>query len=68
MKKKIVLPNNWFGVSVMVAAWTLIATVPFAVAFWAVDLVAPWWVATPVAAACSFYSLALCAAKKKEVA
>jgi hypothetical protein len=47
MKKQILLPNGTFGLLLMLALIVLIITVPFVAVFWAVALVAPWWVALP---------------------
>lgn len=47
--KKVILPRNAFGVAVMLLLLFLTAAVPFAVSFWLVSLVAPWWVSFPSA-------------------
>lgn len=44
---KILLPNSTFGALLMLATIVLIVATPFALAFWAVSLIAPWWVALP---------------------
>lgn len=44
---KILLPNNVFGQSVMLALIVLLIVVSLATVYWAVSLVAPWWVALP---------------------
>lgn len=54
---KITLPNNGFGLVIMLIAIALLATVPFVLALWLALKVAPWWVATPVAIAASFVTL-----------
>jgi hypothetical protein len=41
------LPNNWFGITVMLVLFVLFATVFFTVPYWLLSLVAPWWVAIP---------------------
>jgi hypothetical protein len=57
--KKILLPNNSFGLIVMLVLIALGAIVPFVLALWLVSLVAPWWVAVPVALAASMESVLL---------
>ena len=47
------LPNNLFGLCVMLLVLCLIAVVPFVLVLWIVGLIAPWWVATPCAIAAS---------------
>lgn len=54
---KITLPNNGFGMAIMLTAIALVATVPFVLALWLILKVAPWWVAAPVALAASFVAL-----------
>lgn len=49
MNKKILLPNNTLGALVMLVILLLTAIVPFVVVAWLVLLIAPWWVAGPVA-------------------
>jgi hypothetical protein len=57
--KKILLPNNSFGLMIMLALIAFGAIVPFVLALWLVLLVAPWWVAVPVALAASLVSVLL---------
>jgi hypothetical protein len=45
------LPNNHLGGAIVLCLITLSAMVPFAVVLWVASLVAPWWVALPVAIA-----------------
>jgi hypothetical protein len=54
---KITLPNNGFGLAIMLTAIVLLATVPFVLSLWLTLKVAPWWVAAPVAIAASFITL-----------
>lgn len=49
MPNPILHPNNNFGCAIMFSAVVLVAVVPFVVIFWLASLVAPWWVAVPVA-------------------
>jgi hypothetical protein len=56
---KITLPNNGFGLAIMLIAIVLLATVPFVLALWLMLKVSPWWVATPVAITASFFTLLL---------
>lgn len=49
MKKKILLPNNGFGVLALLALLVLIPGVPLVLTLWLVGLVAPSWVAIPCA-------------------
>lgn len=49
--KRVILPNNWIGISIMLLAIALLQVVPAAVTLWLVSLVAPWWVAVPCAVA-----------------
>ncbi len=49
MNKKILLPNNNFGACLMLLAVILVATVPLLVVIWLTLLIAPWWVAWPLA-------------------
>ena len=51
------LPNNNLGVVIMLCLITLSAMVPFAVVLWVASLVAPWWIALPVAIAAGVVSL-----------
>ena len=51
---KVILPNNGFGQLVMLAAVLLTVTVPFAITYWLVSMVAPWWVAVPCSLSASF--------------
>jgi hypothetical protein len=52
----IILPNNGFGVAIMLCLMALAAIVPFVVVLWLMLYVAPWWVAVPVAIAASMLS------------
>ena len=61
------LPNNSLGGAIMLCLITLSAMVPFAVVFWVASLVAPWWVALPVAITAGVVSL-VALVKFKEVA
>lgn len=45
--KHITLPNNGFGVFLMLCAVLMIITLPFVITVWLVSLIAPWWVALP---------------------
>jgi hypothetical protein len=56
---KIKLPNNGFGVAIMLTAIALLGTVPFVLTLWLTLKVAPWWVATPVAITSSLVTLLL---------
>lgn len=56
---KITLPNNGFGVAIMLTAISLVGIVPFVTALWLTLKVAPWWVALPVSVAASFVTLLL---------
>jgi hypothetical protein len=56
MKKKL-LPDNDFGLLVILVLIALGAIVPFVLALWLVSLVAPWWVAFPIALAVSLVSV-----------
>ena len=51
MKKQVILPDNWIGISIMLLAVALLLVVPAVVTLWLVSLVAPWWVAVPCAVA-----------------
>ena len=57
--KKILLPANYFGLSIMLVLIALGAIVPFVLVLWLVSLVAPWWVAFPIALAASVESVLL---------
>jgi hypothetical protein len=57
--KKILLPSGYFGLLIMLALIALGAIVPFVLALWLVLLVAPWWVAVPIALAVSLVSVLL---------
>ena len=46
---KILLPDNAFGLTLMIALVLAIIFVPLVVVGWLVSLVAPWWVAVPCA-------------------
>jgi hypothetical protein len=54
--KKILLPNNYLGFLIMLTMIALCAIVPFVLVLWLVLLVAPWWVALPIALAASVVS------------
>lgn len=56
---KITLPNNGFGAAIMLVAILLVALVPFVITLWLTLMIAPWWVAWPIATAVSFVSLLL---------
>lgn len=56
---KITVPNNGFGLAIMLTAIALLGTVPFVLALWLTLKVAPWWVATPIAISASFVTLLL---------
>ena len=55
--KKILLPDNYLGLLIMLALIALGAIVPFVLVLWLVLLVAPWWVAVPIALAASMVSV-----------
>ena len=55
--KKILLPNNYFGLLVMLVLIALCAIVPFVLVLWLVLQAAPWWVAVPIALAASLISV-----------
>jgi hypothetical protein len=55
--KKILLPNNYFGLLIMLLLIALCAIVPFVVVLWLVSQAAPWWVALPIALAASMVSV-----------
>jgi len=57
--KKVILPNNGWGVAIMLAALSLLAIIPFVLTLWLSLKVAPWWVATPLASAASLLTLLL---------
>lgn len=56
---KITLPDNGFGTAIMLIAVLLVALVPFVIALWLTLMIAPWWVAGPIATAASFIALLL---------
>ena len=56
---KIMLPNNNFGLLIMLVLIVMAAVVPFVVALWLSMKVAPLWVALPVAVSASIVSLLL---------
>lgn len=56
---KIKLPNNGFGVAIMLTAIALIGIVPFVLTLWLALKVAPWWVAAPIAISSSLITLLL---------
>lgn len=45
----IILPNNCFGMLVMLALICMIEIAAFCVTLWMVGLIAPWWVSVPSA-------------------
>ena len=47
--KPIILPNNNFGCAIMTILLALLFIVPFTLTAWLVLLIAPWWVAGPLA-------------------
>jgi hypothetical protein len=55
--KKILLPNNYFGLLIMLVLIALCAIVPFVLILWLVLQAAPWWVAVPIALAASMVSV-----------
>jgi hypothetical protein len=55
--KKILLPNNYFGLLIMLVLIALGAIVPFVLVLWLVLQAAPWWVAVPIALAASMVSV-----------
>ena len=55
--KKIMLPNNYFGLLIMLSLIALCAIVPFVLVFWLMLQAAPWWVALPIALAASLVSV-----------
>jgi hypothetical protein len=55
--KKILLPNNYFGLLIMLLLIALCAIVPFVLVLWLVLQAAPWWVAVPIALAASMASV-----------
>jgi hypothetical protein len=55
--KKILLPDNYLGLLLMLVLIALGAIVPFVLVLWLVLLVAPWWVAVPIALASSMVSV-----------
>jgi hypothetical protein len=57
--KKILLPANYLGLLIMLILIALGAIVPFVLVLWLVSLVAPWWVAVPIALAASLVSVLL---------
>ena len=61
------LPNNNLGVAIMLCLTALSALVPFAIVLWVASLVAPCWVALPVAIAAGVVSFVKLV-KFKEVA
>jgi hypothetical protein len=63
--KKILLPDSWFGFLMTLFLIALVCIVPFVVALWLTLLVAPWWVAVPIALAASLASF-LVSVKFKE--
>jgi hypothetical protein len=56
---KITVPNNGFGLAIMLTAIALLGVVPFVLALWLTLKFAPWWVAGPVAIIASFMTLLL---------
>ena len=57
--KKILLPAGYLGLLIMLLLIALGAIVPFVLVLWLVSLVAPWWVAVPIALAVSLVSVLL---------
>lgn len=55
--KRVILPNNWIGISIMLLAIFLLLAVPAAATLWLASLVAPWWVAVPCAVAAGLLSV-----------
>lgn len=45
--KTIKLPNNTFGLFLMLFILILIAIIPFVTTLWLISMIAPWWVAVP---------------------
>lgn len=45
--KKILLPNNCFGLGLMLMLMILSFATPFAATYWLLSMVAPWWVCLP---------------------
>ena len=56
---KVNLPNNGFGVTIMLLVLALVAIIPFTITLWCSLMFAPWWVATPLACAASIITLLL---------
>jgi len=53
------LPNNGFGLTIMLTVIFLIAASSFALPFWFVSSFAPWWVALPISLLASIVMLLL---------
>lgn len=45
--KKVNLPNNGFGVAIMLSLMLLIPIVSFNVTYWLLSMIGPWWVSLP---------------------
>ena len=60
MKTKIILPNNTFGLVIMLILLVLVLLVPFTLTLWLVLKFAPWWVAVPLALSASLIAWAKC--------
>jgi len=56
---KITLPNNGIGIAIMLMVLVLAWTIPFVITLWLSLMIAPWWVATPVALAAALLALLL---------
>lgn len=57
---KILLPNNGFGVLLMLLAIFTVITVPFVISYWLTSLIAPWWVSFPVSFAITLFVFLKC--------
>lgn len=64
MRKKITVPNNGFGVLLMLTSIVLVIVVPFVIVAWGVGVVAPRWVSMPRAIAASLISFLRCVKMK----
>lgn len=58
-KKQILLPRNGCGVLIMLLVMVLLFTVPAALVYWLISLIAPWWVALPFSIAAGTLALLL---------
>lgn len=61
---KVTLPNNKFGVTMMLLLIMCVVLVPLSVVLWLVSRIAPWWVAAPCAITASLIAF-LCTVKFK---